>query len=249
MFDQKSIPVKQIHPIFLLLALLAEILGTIGGFGSSVFFVPIGNFYFDFHSVLGLTALFHLSSNMSKIFLFKNGIDKKIILRLGIPAVVFVILGGGTSRYLDGYMLHGVLGVFLVSFSLLFLIKKQLSLKANTQNAIIGGSLSGFSAGLLGTGGAIRGLTMAAFNLEKSVFIATSAVIDLIIDLSRTFVYWNNGYIHQKDMIYLPFLLVIGLVGSYIGKKILVYIPQSHFRKISLLLILLTGIITLGTWF
>ena len=35
------------------MALIAEIIGTIGGFGSSVFFVPIGNFYFDFHSVFG----------------------------------------------------------------------------------------------------------------------------------------------------------------------------------------------------
>ena len=239
---------NQLQPIFLLLALLAEILGTIGGFGSSVFFVPIGNFYFDFHSVLGLTALFHLSSNLSKIFLFKKGVDKKIILRLGLPAVVFVLLGGWVSRYFDGLVLQGVLGVFLVSFSLLFLIKKQLTLQASTKNAFIGGSLSGFSAGLLGTGGAIRGLTMAAFNLEKSVFIATSAIIDLIIDLSRTFVYWGNGYIHQHDLIYVPFLLVIGLVGSYIGKKVLVYIPQSNFRKISLFLILLIGGITLATW-
>ena len=64
---------KDISVVFLLLALIAEIIGTIGGFGSSVFFVPIGNFYFDFYSVLGLTAVFHLSSNLSKIFLFKKG--------------------------------------------------------------------------------------------------------------------------------------------------------------------------------
>jgi uncharacterized membrane protein YfcA len=237
-----------IQPLFLILALLAEILGTVGGFGSSVFFVPIGNFYFDFHSVLGLTALFHLASNLSKLLLFKKGIDKEILLRLGIPAVVFVVLGSWSLRYLDTDILQVVLGIFLVAFSLLFLLKKQLVLKATTRNALIGGSLSGFSAGLLGTGGAIRGLTMAAFNLEKSVFIATSALIDLLIDVSRTAVYWNNGYIHRHDLIYLPFLVVIGLLGTWIGKKILVYIPHSNFRRISLFLILLIGLVTLGTW-
>ena len=40
---------KEISFVFLLLSLLAEIIGTIGGFGSSVFFVLIANFYFDFH--------------------------------------------------------------------------------------------------------------------------------------------------------------------------------------------------------
>lgn len=239
---------KRIEPIFLILALLAEIIGTIGGFGSSVFFVPVANFYFDFYSVLGLTALFHLSSNLSKLMLFKKGIDKKLAINLGIPAVAFVVIGSMASSYLDSKILQLVLALFLVSFSLLFLIKKELALKATAKNALIGGSLSGFSAGLLGTGGAIRGLTMAAFNLEKSIFIATSALIDMAIDLSRAVVYWVNGYIHNHDLIYLPFLLLIGFLGSWIGKKILLYIPQPVFRKISLFLILIIGVISLVSW-
>ena len=186
---------KDINFIFLLLALVAEIIGTIGGFGSSVFFVPLGNFYFDFYSVLGLTAIFHLSSNVSKIFLFKKGLDKKLLINIGVPSVVFVILGGVLSKHLNSTYLEIFLGVFLVAFSAFFLIRNKFSFSPNRKNAIVGGTLSGFSAGLLGTGGAIRGLTMAAFNLEKSVFIATSAVIDFAVDLSRTVVYYFNGYI------------------------------------------------------
>ena len=236
---------KDINYLFILLALVAEIIGTIGGFGSSVFFVPLGNFYFDFHSVLGLTAIFHLSSNLSKIFLFKKGLNKRLLLFIGIPSVVFVILGGMMSKIIDAYFLEIVLGIFLVGLSAYFLNKSKVVVLPKNKNAIIGGSLSGFSAGLLGTGGAIRGLTMAAFNLEKSVFIATSAFIDFMIDFSRTIVYYNNGYIHKHDLKYVPFLLAIGLIGSYIGKKILVYIPQAKFRKLSLVFILLIGITTL----
>lgn len=235
----------KINYIFLFLALLAEIIGTVGGFGSSVFFVPIGNFYFDFHSVLGLTAIFHLSSNMSKIVLFKQGIDKKLLVNIGIPSVLFVIIGGLLSKILDGNILEFLLAIFLIGLSLLFLIKKELIVSPNKKNAITGGILSGFSAGLLGTGGAIRGLTMAAFNLEKSVFIATSAFIDFFIDFTRTFVYFFNGYIHQHDLIYLPFLILIGILGTYIGKRILNFVPQDIFKKISLILILLIGMITL----
>lgn len=235
----------QISYIFLLLALLAEIIGTIGGFGSSVFFVPIGNFYFDFHAVLGLTAIFHLSSNLSKIFLFKKGLDKKLLLQIGLPSVVFVVIGGLLTKIIDSTILEILLALFLVAISLLFLIKKNLVIAPNKENAITGGILSGFSAGLLGTGGAIRGLTMAAFNLEKSVFIATSAFIDFFIDFTRTIVYFQNGYIQKELLIYVPFLLVIGLLGTYIGKKMLHYIPQDKFKMLSLILILLIGIVTL----
>lgn len=236
---------KDINIIFLLLALLAEIIGTIGGFGSSVFFVPIGNFYFDFYSVLGLTAIFHLSSNLSKILLFKKGLDKRLLLHIGIPSVLFVISGGFLSKTLNTTYLQIALGVFLMALSLFFLIRSKYTVAASNKNAMIGGSISGFTAGLLGTGGAVRGLTMAAFNLEKSVFIATSAFIDFMIDSSRTLVYYQNGYIHNHDLKYVPFLLLIGLVGSYIGKKILVHIPQSRFRKLSLLFILIIGVVTM----
>lgn len=115
---------------------------------------------------------------------------------------------------------------------------------SNGKNAIFFGVFSGFLAGLLGTGGAIRGLTRAAFNLEKSVFVATSAFIDFLIDFSRTFGYYNNGYIHAHDLKYVPFLLIIGLIGTYLGKKILNFIPQAKFRKLSLGFILLMRLIT-----
>ena len=236
---------KNLSYLFLLLSLIAEIFGTIGGFGSSVFFVPIANFYFNFESVLGITAIYHLSSNLSKIVFFFFGLDKKLLINIGIPSVIFVIIGGLLTKVFNNSYLELFLGVFLVILALLFLIKKELVINPIRRNAIIGGSLSGFSAGLLGTGGAIRGLTMSAFNLEKTVFIATSAFIDFMIDFSRTFVYYYNGYIHKHDLIYVPFLIIIGIVGTLIGKKILNYIPQDKFKQISLSVILIIGIITL----
>lgn len=236
---------KNLEYVFLILALFAEVIGTVGGFGSSVFFVPVANFYFSFQTVLGITALFHVASNLSKIALFKRGLDRTLIFNIGVPAVIFVIIGGIVSKYLNTYILEIFLGIFLIALSLLFLIKKDLIIKPHKKESIIGGTFSGLFAGILGTGGAIRGLTMAAFNLEKSVFIATSAVIDFAVDLSRTVVYYFNGYITKDILIYIPFLMVIGITGTYIGKLILTKISQTNFKKISLILILIIGVITL----
>ena len=97
---------KNLSYVFLLLSLIAEIFGTIGGFGSSVFFVPIANFYFDFESVLGLTAIYHLSSNLSKIVLFKKGLDKKLLIHIGVPSVLFVVLGGLLTKVFNSVYLE-----------------------------------------------------------------------------------------------------------------------------------------------
>ena len=236
---------RNVSVYFLIFSLLAEVLGTVGGFGSSVFFVPIANFYLDFNAVLGLTAVFHVASNLSKIAQFKKGLDRKLIIYLGVPAVIFVIIGGFLAKIVVSHYLEIILGVFLVSLSLLFLIKKDLIIKAGKWQAGLGGALSGFLAGLLGTGGAVRGLTMAAFNLEKSAFIATSAVIDFGVDFSRSIVYFFNGFITREVLVYLPFLLVIAWVGTWLGKQLLSRIPQERFKQFSLLLILGIGILTI----
>lgn len=234
-------------PLFIILAIIAEILGTVGGFGSSVFFVPVANFFLDFQSVLGITALFHVSSNITKIAFFKKGLNKKLVLTLGIPAVVFVSVGAFFSKYVDPVILTYILGGFLISLSLLFLIFKKLKVKDNSKNAIVGGALSGLSAGLLGTGGAIRGITMAAFKMDKNTFIATSAVIDLGVDFSRTIVYYYNGYIHTHDLYLIPILILVGILGTWIGKKILFRISQDQFRNFVLFLILGVGIASIIT--
>lgn len=228
--------------VFTALALVAEILGTVGGFGSSLFFVPIASRFLDFHSVLGITALFHVCSNLSKIAMFRHGFDRKLILYVGIPAVVFVIVGAYLSKYLDANKLKIFLAIFLMSLSLFFLLFKNFNVKPTTSNSLLGGVFSGLSAGLLGTGGAIRGLVLAAFDLKIEIFIATSAVIDLAIDSSRAVVYTLNGFVHFHDLYLIPILLVVSIVGTFIGKKVLERISQEKFKTIVLVLIFLTGL-------
>jgi uncharacterized protein len=230
---------------FLVLTFIAEIIGTIGGFGSSVFFVPLAGFFFGFEEVLGVTAVFHVASNLAKIVLFKKGLDKFVLLNIGIPAVIFVLFGSYLSGILVTQYFELFLGAFLVLFSGFLLIKENIVIEPNARNAWIGGAFSGFAAGLLGTGGAIRGLTMAAFNMEKAVFISTSAAIDMGVDISRTVVYASNGFITKNTLLLVPFLLVVSFAGSYAGKYLLKYIPQEKFKKISLGLILVIGIVTL----
>src|ERR1051326_187532 len=104
--------------LFLLLALFSEIIGTVSGFGSSILFVPIASMFFDFKTVLGITAVFHVFSNVSKIVLFKDGIDKNIALRLGIPAVVFVIAGAWLTNYFPAREISLFMDISLVLLSL-----------------------------------------------------------------------------------------------------------------------------------
>jgi uncharacterized membrane protein YfcA len=107
--------------LFLLAALVCEILGTIGGFGSSVFFVPVAQFFYSFQLVLGITAVLHVFSNISKLFLFGKHIHYRLTLYYGIPGVLFVIAGAYLTTKIKLEWAQFTLGLFLVIFSVVVL--------------------------------------------------------------------------------------------------------------------------------
>ncbi len=231
--------------LFLLTAFLCEILGTIGGFGSSVFFVPIAGFFFSFNMVLAITGILHVFSNVNKLLLFRNSIDKKLLLYYGIPSVLLVLAGSYLSTHTSFELAELTLAFFLAIFSATLLLLPKLQLPATRNNALLSGALAGLLAGFNGTGGAIRGISMAAFNLEKNTFVATSAAVDLGVDVSRSSVYLSYGYFDKQYWYLIPLLLVISFFGSLVGKKLLYRIPQEKFKKLVLFLILGIGLILL----
>jgi len=225
---------------------LSEVVGTVAGFGSSVFFVPLAGFFFDFHQVLALTSILHVFSNTAKLVFFGKHVRFQLLLLLGIPSIAGVIIGAYRSTRLTLKFDQLILGLFLISFSLFLLRNPSARIAATKLNAISAGGLAGFSAGLIGTGGALRGLALAAFDLQKGVFVATSAGIDSGVDFSRMIIYLRNGYLAPNSLVYILGLLVIAFVGSYLGKVTLRHIDQKYFRQIVLGFVLLIGLITLG---
>jgi len=228
--------------LFWLAAFFSEIIGTMAGFGSSTVFLPIALFFLDFKTALILVAIFHMSGSIGRITFFRHGFNRHLLLIFGAPSVILTVLGALLVTYVSSEILKGVLGVFLIVFSLTSLIKPGFSFSPNTKNSIVGGSLSGFFAGLIGTGGALRGAFLTSFNLKKSVYIATAAAISLAVDVTRIPVYFGSGFLEQQFYYYIPTLFFLAISGSFAGKKIVNKISQPTLRKIVQLAIFLVSI-------
>lgn len=85
----------------------------------------------------------------------------------------------------------------------------------------------------------------SAFNLEKAVFISTSAFIDFGVDLSRGVVYVLNGFVSLEILPIVEGLLIVSVIGTYLGKKILERVSEAMFKNIVLFMILAVGVMTL----
>lgn len=228
--------------LFFISALVAEIIGTMAGFGSSTIFLPLALLFVDFKTVIILVAIFHLFGNLSRIIFFREGIDRRIILQFGVPSVLLSLVGAFLIGVLPQPVLKLILGIFLIVTSISFLAKPGLKFPANTGTFIAGGSTTGFITALVETGGALRATLLQGFNIEKVKYIATAATIALATDVTRIPVYISQGFLTEQYYLHLPILFAIALAGSFIGRKVVRRIDQEKFRKMVLVVIILVSV-------
>jgi uncharacterized membrane protein YfcA len=226
---------------FFAIAFAAEIIGTLAGFGSSMILLPVAIVFFDFKTALVLVAFMHLFGNFGRLAFFRHGISWRMLLYFGATGMAFAVLGALLVASLDQAALQALLGVFLIAYGVFTLLKPTFRLQTTGTNLIVGGAASGFLAGLIGTGGALRSAFLTAFGINKQKYIATAAAIGLIVDGTRIPVYIRDGLLKDDFYWMLPILFVLAIAGSYVGRYLVDKIPQRLFRTIVLACLVLAG--------
>jgi uncharacterized protein len=227
---------------FLAWAFFSEVVGTMAGFGAATVLTPVAAHFMDMRTAVAVVAFFHICGNASRVHLFWRNVDWGLFARFGVASVLFTLGGAWLSGRMPSEALRAVFGGFLVVYAGLSLLGARLSLPARPATAAWGGVLSGFVAGLIGTGGAIRSAFLMAFGQPKERYIATSAMIALVIDGMRLPVYAAQGYLSREVFWPLAGLLVIANLGARTGKRLVSRIPQAKFTLFVLWVLLLMGI-------
>ncbi|MBI4407749.1 MAG: sulfite exporter TauE/SafE family protein [Candidatus Kerfeldbacteria bacterium] len=214
-----------------IVTILASLAGTVTGFGTSTIMLPILLFWMPLPETLLLVGAIHWFGNVWKLLFFREGIQWKLVLTFGLPGLLLTYLGAKLAFDLPEALLSRLLGGFLISYALYLFINPRFKIKASHLTATVGGAASGFLAGIFGVGGAVRGAVLAAFDLPKAIYIATGAVIAIMIDSVRITTYVTEGSTLTQTL-WMAMLLFIpaSLLGVYLGKKVVDHIPQQSFR-------------------
>lgn len=228
--------------IFFVTGFFSEVVGTMAGFGSSTIFLPLASYLVDFKTALALVAIFHLFGNISRITFFRHGLDKQVLLMFGVPSFVLSLAGATLVDDLSQTFLKLLLGIFLISLSIVFLVRPKLAFPANAKMLILGGGISGFIVGLIGTGGALRATFLTGLKLDKEKYIATAAVIALGSDATRIPTYLANGFLSEQYYYFIPILFGIALGGSYVGRRIVKKVDQDNFKKLVLIAVIIASV-------
>ncbi|MBI5459777.1 sulfite exporter TauE/SafE family protein [Methanobacterium sp.] len=229
--------------LFFLAAFISILVGTVAGFGMSTILLPIALIFMDFKTALVLVAITHLSGSLGAVTFFRKGLNKRLILLFGVPSVILTVLGAYIVIYIPQNILTTLLGMSLLLFSIYSLYHPDFKVNTGKIYTILGGSLSGFLQGLIGIGGPLRGYFLISCDLDKTVYIATLAVIAIMIDVTRIPIYLTTNLLDAQFYYFIPPLMAIGVIGSYTGKKIVTRIPQNTFKKLVLVAIGLASLL------
>lgn len=227
--------------LFLFAALVAEIIGTFTGFGTTTILVPASSFFIPLKEAIVLVGLFHFFGTFWRALFFFRGIDWKITLLFGIPALIFAGVGASLLATVDVRLLTRILGVLLILYAAYSLTKHKITLPRHPALLAGGGTLVGFLAGLVGTAGAIRGAFLSSWEIKKDKYLGTGAAMGLGADLARVAVYQQTGLLELNIALTVP-LAATALIGTFLGYRMVKVTRQQTFAKIVFIALILAGI-------
>jgi uncharacterized membrane protein YfcA len=244
-----------------LAAVITSGLTLYSGFGLGTLLMPVFALFFPVEVAIALTAIVHFLNNLFKLVLVGKFTDWGVVLRFGIPAIVFAFLGAGTLVLLSGLKplvmyeffakSHEITTVKLVVSALLILfamaeLSPQLSKVSFGRKYLpVGGILSGFFGGLSGNQGALRSPFLLKAGLSREGYISTGVVIACLVDFTRLAVYGSH-FSKAGTVQNLPLLASATLsafLGAYIGSR---FMQKVTMRGIQVLVSVMLLVIAAG---
>jgi uncharacterized membrane protein YfcA len=223
--------------VFIFAILVTPFIGALAtfytGFGLNTILVPVFMIFWDAPIAVLMAGIVHLCNNILKVVLTARAIDWHLFRNFGIPAILFAFLGAFLLNKLNEVTtlkMRPIFGAILMFFALLEFFKWKLPFQGPWAMRF-GGVLSGFFGGFSGHQGALRALFLSKLKIEPLVFVATTAMISLLVDLTRVSVYFSGSWLTNYYPTSIMFICVpSALAGTLVGRK---YIQKINHAKMS----------------
>ena len=231
---------------FMVIILASAVSGLIG-FGLAVVAVPLLLIFFDPAEVVVLIALISLFTNTVIVLDSWREVEVRSVLALMPWAIVGLVLGTEILRSVNPDYLRLGVGVIVVLSAILLL--RNFTLKGIEGR--LGTVLAGASSGALATSTGIAGppivLLFAARGLPKDSFRASNAAYFLVLSVAIIFTLFARNIVEGSEVWIAAALVPAAFVGKTLGTMIVGRISDRWFHKITLSVVLLTGILGVMT--
>ncbi len=212
------------------------------GFGSALIMMPLLTVLIGIKTAVPLAALIATTIHIS-ILLYKwREVDLSAAFRLIIGSVIGIPLGAYLLRLGNEHYLKLFLGLMIIIFSLLFLLKPALPRLKNEKSAYFFGFIAGILGGAYNTNGppvviygSMRRWSPATFRTTLQGYFFPTGLFLLI---SHGSIGLWTGAVFNNYLIAFPFVLAAVWMGGKLNERI----SSGKFDKYIYIFLVITGI-------
>ena len=230
-------------PLLLLAGALAGTVAAVTGFGIGSLLTPLLAIETGTRLAVAAVAIPHFIGTLQRFVRLRRHVDRRVLLGFGITSAIGGLAGALLHTRLSSRTLSIVFGTLLILAGVSELTGWVQRVRWGRRAAWVAGALSGILGGLVGNQGGIRAAAMLGFEVPREAFVATATAIGLIVDLARLPLYLAAEWRGMAGLWSFLLPATAGVViGTELGTRALVRIPEQLFRRLLAALLFVLGI-------
>jgi len=206
---------------------------------------PLLVMFFPPREVVGLMLPLLIVGDISTLFFYWRGWDRKNLLALFPGAVIGIALGMQLMGLLPDSEFKLTIGILALVFGVAQGLRQWLvtdAFRGRLWLGFIAGIGTGTISALAHLGGLITTLYLLPQRLSNHTFVATSTIVFFLINITKVPAYVMNGLITPDSLLRDVWLIPAIVFGAFVGKATNSRIPRRQFAWIVLFFVLATGV-------
>jgi uncharacterized membrane protein YfcA len=224
-----------------LIFFIAGVTHGISGFGSVLLSIPLLAMVLNIKTVIVLSNLAALSMTTMIFMQLRHQFDRKKIYPLIAGAVPGIVVGVFFLKRLDQDVIHWILGVILIVFSLYSLIFRASRKEIRKEWAYPFGFFSGCLGGAFSASGPPVIVYITLQNWSKNQIKVTLQSFFFLSGLFVAFSHTLAGLVTFNIIRFYFVGLPAIISGTYIGSFLYGFIREENYRKLILVFLFLLG--------
>ena len=210
-------------------AFVASTLAAVAGFGGAAVLLPILVSMFGVRDAIPILTVAQLIGNASRVWFNRHELELPVVGWFAVGGVPAALIGGFLFASAPLSFLMRLLGLFLIMTVLYRHIGKASVLRVPVGGFAILGAVFSFLSALLGSVGPIMIPFFLAYGLVKGSLIGTEALATVVMHVTKLVAYRRVSILTSDSIVIGLALGSIMIFGSFVGKKILDWLPERLF--------------------
>ena len=225
-----------------LIVLTAYIIFGISGFGSTLVAVPLLAHLFPLKFVIPLMVILDCIGSISMGVRLRADVNRRELTPL-LPFMIFGMLAGVFLLIrVPGQILLAFLGVFVLAYGVLYVSRREGTVRLARWSALPIGLFAGTTSTTLGVGGPIYVLYLTGRGSTPEQIRATMPVIFIFTTIARIVIFAVAGLYTRDVLVTAAALFPVMVAGIWTGNKLHFNLSRNTLVRVVGALLVVSGI-------